>query len=157
MGMKRFFSLGLIATVLAAFSFTSCTNDDDESGNIVGKWKIVSITTESGDSAVIIYEGQELETEIWEFRSDGTCIYTSEFEGEKSIDNATYTINGNYIYITYLDGVVEKKIFSISGNNLVLYQDGYYDAIKDETYETKPADGGGYVYIKLTIKYERML
>ena len=64
-----------------SFSLTSCSGDDDEpdTGNIVGTWKIVD-----GIADLIDCE------QYYQFRNDGTC-YEREFgirEGPKKVESA---------------------------------------------------------------------
>ncbi len=152
--MKRFFSLGLIAIVLAAFAFTSCSKDDDDDSNgIVGKWELVSMKMEAGGMS-LTFEGEDLDTDIMEFKSDGTCTSTSEEDGKTVVDKGKYSISGDVLTVTDEEGTKESIKFSISGNTLVLYQEGYYDTLNDKIYEKQP-EGQDYPYAKMSMTYKR--
>ena len=149
--MKKFFSLGLIATVLAVFTFSSCSKDDDDD-SIVGKWALTSMKLE-GNGISFSYDVDEGYSETLEFKSDGTCISTSEFDGDKDVATGKYSVSGNVLSVTDEDGT-EKINFSVSGNTLTLYNEGYYDASEDEFLETQPA-GKDYPKVKMSMIYKR--
>ena len=150
--MKKIFSLGLIATVLAAFTFSSCSKDDDDD-SIVGKWELTSMKMEA-EGISLTFEGEDLGSEILEFKSDGTCISTSEDEGEVEVTQGKYSVSGSELTVTDEEGTVEKIKFSLSGNTLVMYQEGYYNMLTDEFYEKQPA-GQDYPYAKMSMTYKR--
>lgn len=152
--MKRFFSLGLIATVLAAFTFTSCSKDDDDDASIVGKWQYASMTIE-GSGVSVTFDAEKGDIDILEFKSDGTYVSTSEIEGDTEVVTGKYTINGDVLTITDDKFKEEEKIkFSLSGNTLVVYEEGYYDAAKDEFYDTQP-EGEDFPKVKMSMTYKR--
>ena len=151
--MKRFFSLGLIATVLAAFAFTRCSKVDDD--DIVGKWKLETMKLE-GSGVSISFSAEDMGgTDIIEFKSDGTYVSTSEMDGEKEVVKGKYSVNGSVLTATYDDGDSEKINFSVSGNTLVLYEEGYYDMLNDEMYDKQP-EGADYPKVKESMIYKRM-
>ena len=151
--MKRFFSLGLIATVLAAFTFTSCSKDDDDA-SIVGKWQYASMTIE-GSGVSVTFDAEKGDIDILEFKSDGTYVSTSEIEGDTEVVTGKYTLNGDVLTITADIFKEEEKIkFSLSGNTLVVYEEGYYDAAKDEFYDTQP-EGEDFPKVKMSMTYKR--
>ena len=151
--MKWFFSLGLIATVLAAFAFTSCSKDDDDD-SIVGKWEYTSTKIE-GNEYSKTYDREEGESEIFEFKSDGTCVNTTEYDGDIDVVTGKYTTSGNTLSIIDDEDGDEYKIkFSVSGNTLTLYEEGYYDLKEGEFCETQPA-GENYVKVKMSMIYKR--
>ena len=114
--MKKIFGLGLIATVLAVFTFSSCSKDDDDS--IVGKWEYTSTKVE-GKGVTLAFDAEEGESEIFEFKSDGTCTNTTEDDGGKEVVTGKYSTNGNILsIIDDKDGDEYKIKFSVSGNTL---------------------------------------
>ena len=152
--MKRFFSLGLIATVLAAFTFTSCSKDDDDDASIVGKWQYTSMKIE-GNGVTLSFEAEEGEIEIIEFKSDGTYVSTSEMGGDKEVVTGKYSTNGDVITVTDDKFKEEEKMkFSLSGNTLVFFEEGYYNVIEDTFYETQP-EGEDYPHVKMSMIYSR--
>lgn len=152
--MKRIFSLGLIATVLAAFTFTSCSKDDDDDASIVGKWKLETINEKGGGIDVTISAADMGSTDIMEFKNDGTYTTTSEYDGEKEVSTGKYTTKGNVLTLTNEDGTENIK-FSISGNKLTLQGEYYYDEENDEEYETQPT-GKNYPKVTASFIYTRI-
>ncbi len=154
--MKRFFSLGLIATVLAALSFTSCSKDED-SGDIVGKWKLVSLKMEIEGGMSMTFEGEDLAAETVEFKNDGTSVATivDEDEAEPQVIKSKYVISGDVLTTTDEDGTVEKAKFSVSGNTLVITMEGYYDMANDVMYEKQPS-GADYPKVSQKLTFKRM-
>lgn len=152
--MKKFFSLGLIATVLAVFTFSSCSKDDDDS--IVGQWKLETMKLE-GNGVSISFSAEEMGgTDIIEFKSDGTYVSTSvDEDGDKEVVKGKYSVNGSVLTATFDDGDSEKINFSVSGNTLVLYEEGYYDMLNDEMYDKQP-EGADYPKVKESMIYKRM-
>ena len=152
--MKRIFSLGLIATVLAAFTFTSCSkDDDDDDASIVGKWSLTSTKIASGGESITISK-ENLSDDILEFKDNGTFKAIIEEEGVKEEFSGTYKISGNILTTTDEEGTENIK-FSISGNKLTLQYEYYYDEENDEEYETQPA-GKNYPKVTESLIYTRM-
>ena len=150
--MKRFFSLGLIATVLAAFAFTSCSKDDDDA-SIVGKWKLESMKMNVGGMS-LTFEGEDLDVETMEFKSDGTYVSSTEVEGKTEVIKGNYTINGDVLTTTDDDGTVEKVKFSVSGSKLVVTLEGYYDMLNDKIYDKQP-EGEDFPKVSQTLTFKR--
>lgn len=138
--------------MLAVFAFSSCSKDDDDS--IVGKWEYTSTKVE-GKGVTLSFDAEDGESEIFEFKSDGTCTNTTEDDGGKEVVTGKYSTNGNILsIIDDKDGDEYKIKFSVSGNTLVLYEEGYYDIVEDEFLETQPA-GKDYPKVKMSMIYKR--
>lgn len=123
--MKKIFRLGLIAAMMAAFAFVSCSKDDDGiKSDLIGDW--IGTTTE------IYYDGELLmsfkdthtsnEYDLWKFKSNGTAeridkttgtITKHEYYSFSLIDNTIEMVN---------DSSKEKSFyeFDVKGNNLTL-------------------------------------
>ena len=123
--MKNIFRLGLMATILAAFTFASCSKDDDEiKSDLIGKW--IGTTTEiycDGDLFLSIKDRHTSEKyDLWEFKSNGTA---------ERIDKSTGTITKHETYtFSLIDNTIEMindsskdKMFfefDVKGNDLTL-------------------------------------
>ena len=103
----------------------------------------------------LTFEGEDLGSEILEFKSDGTCVNTTEYDGDIDVVTGKYTTSGNTLSIIDDEDGDEYKIkFSVSGNTLTLYEEGYYDLKEGEFCETQPA-GENYVKVKMSMIYKR--
>lgn len=152
--MKKFFSLGLIATVLAVFTFSSCSKDDDDS--IVGQWKLETMKIEGSGVSINVNVAELGGSDIIEFKSDGTYVATSvDEDGDTEVVKGKYSVNGSVLTATYDDGDSEKINFSLSGNTLEFYEEGYYDVAEDEMYYKQPA-GKNFPKVKESMIYKRM-
>jgi hypothetical protein len=152
--MKKFFSLGLIATVLAVFTFSSCSKDDDDS--IVGKWKLETMKIEGSGVSMSVNVAELGGSDIIEFKSDGTYVSTSvDEDGDTEVVTGTYSVSGSVITAIFSDGDSSKINFSLSGNTLEFYEEGYYDADEDEMYYKQPA-GKNFPKVKESMIYKRM-
>ena len=132
--MKRFFSLGLIAMVLAAFTFTSCSKDDEEPANVlVGKWKATSIESSIGSSSMTM-NGILVSFVTAEFTNGGKAVLC----GLEDDASGTYSITGDNTVTITIAGVQMKYTFTVTGDTLVLEREYYLDQSTDTEYETEP-------------------
>lgn len=118
--MKKIFSFLTIALIaICAFSFASCSSDDDDekfsTSDVVGTWVTTSIQTSDGtwvDLTKPLYASQRAYAN---FKSDGTYI------GWGSLGNGTGTwkLKGNTL-TTYVDGEVyiTYKNITLNGNDM---------------------------------------
>lgn len=127
--MEKFKSLKTIflavLIVLGSASFTSCSDDDDDTDPIVGTWKLTGDITEfyiDGDLTTTYDEGDSIDEDNYykyTFKSNGTVIFTEVYEGSAEDYSGTYTTNGNVLTLTG-DGDSEEYTFSISDSTLNL-------------------------------------
>ena len=101
----------IMALILIGFLFSSCSNTDDISDQIVGNWKLIEAKFyEFAGESSIDYSDENI---IYNFQTNGTLIVSG---GE----NAGY-INGEYEYFfgeDYLGGLPEgNKILLVKINN----------------------------------------
>ena len=113
-----------IMAILMCVNFSSCSSDDDGGNPIVGKYKLVSVSEEDGDSNT---DGWY---EFFEFKADGTFVDRDSEE----VTYGKYTVKGNYLHIDWniengIPDDVTDGTYTISGNTL--------------TYVCKWADGRG--------------
>lgn len=124
--MKKYLTL-LFAALFAAMSFslTSCGGDDDEpdTGNIVGTWKIVD-----GIADLIDCE------QYYQFRNDGTCyevlVYNDDIGGlvdKYYIEKATWSLDGNTLSISSKNTITIKKL---SSNEMTIVEMGMESKLK---------------------------
>ena len=118
--MKKFFSFLTIALIaICAFSFASCSSDDDDetfsTSDVVGTWVTTSVQTSDGnwvDLTKPLYASQRAYAN---FKSDGTYI------GWGALGNGTGTwkLKGKTL-ITYVDGEVyiTYKNLTLNGNDM---------------------------------------
>lgn len=124
----------LFLTVLTLGMY-SCSNDDKDSIDIVGKWEFVKSYVEVEVTPADIkadIENDYLEeptdyVETFEFFNNGACIKTVEFNDNTNDvdDEILYTLEGNKLTVTYdiYDEEVEDIAIyevSVSGNTLTL-------------------------------------
>ncbi len=95
----------VLFVALSAFTFTSCSDDDDLGNSIVGKWYLHSVTYE-GKTKVKEYECKN--KDYTEFTSNGKITeyrYDVENECKKEIEiEGTYVFKDNKLTITHSDG-----------------------------------------------------
>jgi len=118
--MKKIFKKLLFLTLATtmAFSFSACSDDDDDEGVssslikslIVGSWESVE---EDG--------GYGINVNRITFRADGTCKTVSWYEDYETFDY-TYTINGDKINLVEVNGDDRStaQVLSINENTMKL-------------------------------------
>ncbi|WP_282142821.1 lipocalin family protein [Cellulophaga baltica] len=123
--MKKF--LVLSAALLGIF-FTSCSSDDDDSGNpLIGSWGFFQDENANGE----LEEGDECSKKLTLiFREDMSfeleaygSITGDPDECEKDSDSDTGTwaiLSEGLLAITYSEGDVEQRMYSIDGNTLTI-------------------------------------
>ncbi len=105
------------AALLAAISFSACSDDDEEPtlpatpGNIAGTWQSVSAT------GFEIYDGQK-ETWSENYPDENGCYYTYTFN-----KNGTYTAT-DHEYDEFEGAYIQHKTgsYSISGNTFIIVE-----------------------------------
>lgn len=125
--MKKL-SILFLSVISLGLSVSSCSNDDNDSGSIEGKWQL----TEEG----VVLNGQEVlqpatneggcNSETYEYLENGTVINTySEFVNSKCTeynDNGTWSVDGNNLTEKYDgDSTGDKyEIATVTGSQLKL-------------------------------------
>ena len=116
--MKKVFNHWYGVVILAlCIGFTSCSNDDDSEGSLIGKWQLYEISPSIG------YD--DCNFEGWmEIKDDGTCIFFDQCED--STEGGTWTREGNELTFVSNGPLVITTIYtiiSISQNELVMERD----------------------------------
>lgn len=104
--MKKFGVLLLM--LIGAVAFTACSDDDDDNGTIVGKWKYTgSIAKEvKTDNILVTAAITEELTEtgsdsVVEFKSDGKVYYDDNTSASYEYSNGKLTVSyGSYSYVS---------------------------------------------------------
>lgn len=103
--MKKIFSiLAIVVVTMCAFSFVSCSGDDDDklsTADVVGTWMTTSIQTSNGTWVDLTNSLYASKRAYANFKSDGTYV------GWGSLGNGTGTwkLDGRTL-TTYVDGEV---------------------------------------------------
>ena len=118
--MKKF--IIALAAAIAAFGFTSCKKDADQTTAdhaIVGTWKATKMEMSIGNMTQEI-ELSEMGGEIeFTFENDGTGYVAAFFDGEKLDAEMTYTVSGNMLSMT-VEGDTVTYPFKVDGNHMAL-------------------------------------
>ena len=139
-----------IATLLVGFSFTSCSDDDDDinvsHSDLIGSWQVVSsegYTKMAGMKVDNNNNDEELLT--FTFNEDGTFILITEEEWNGKMwryeDGGTWSLKGDKLTIKYDDDDDEnnfpEKITKITSSELVtvISEKGKYEGIPYEFYK----------------------
>ena len=93
--MKKLFLF--LSIFLAAVSFKSCTNDDDETDNIVGKWRLSQVYVKIGPESVDYMPTECEKKTTLEFFENGTYKENDfEFNDDTNTCAALQPINGTW-------------------------------------------------------------
>ena len=107
--------LPMLLAAMAAFSFTACSDDDDETGGvvaatpatIVGKWKVMTLDSEgreTGDYKICSFNADGTSS-VQQFNADGTS-------GEQRF--YTYTFDGTNIYQYNDSGKLKDALLNVT-------------------------------------------
>lgn len=121
--MKNIFKFGLLAVVLAAFTFTSCSKDDDEiKSDLIGKW--IGTSTELYCGKILMSKDTHTSEKYdsWEFKSNGKAERIDKSTGSISKhETYTFSLIDNSIELT--NDISKEKTFYdfiVYGNDLTL-------------------------------------
>ncbi|MGM9776447.1 MAG: lipocalin family protein [Candidatus Coprenecus sp.] len=113
---------GLFLGVLSVMSLSSCSKEEMNEKNIIGKWQSSSITTK-------VYEAGKLVSDrtvncvdfylAFNFKSDGTGQYIMYEEGESSTIQINWVLMGDKLMISAGE-TLTFDVISISGSLMVL-------------------------------------
>ncbi|MBR4620878.1 MAG: lipocalin family protein [Salinivirgaceae bacterium] len=121
--MKKIFGLGLLAVVLASFTFvfTSCSKDDDEiSSDIIGEWIAESTEIYSNGKLILKDTHSKENYVLWVFRSNKTAEYTDKSTGTISThETYSFSLIDNTIELVK-DSTKDKKYYEYEVSNNVL-------------------------------------
>ena len=118
--MKKVFNLSVILAVLmAAFSFTSCSDDDDDSTIEISKIEgqdSYTIKAEAGIKSITVYQVSGSEESKLKAESEA---YTSEFKGKElaAVSFAGYADGTYKIAVEDKDGNQKSKTVTVGAGN----------------------------------------
>ena len=103
--MKRAIKIcmGLIAGVLLCFATSSCSKDEMNEKNIVGKWQSTSACYQEYEAGILVEEESETCIEWYlgfNFKSDGTGQVIYYEGGESDTYQITWVIMGEKLMVT---------------------------------------------------------
>ena len=137
---------GLFLGVLSVMSLSSCSKEEMNEKNIIGKWQSSSITTK-------VYEAGKLVSDrtvncvdfylAFTFKSDGTGQYIMYEQGESSTIQINWVLMGDKLMISAGE-TLTFDVISISGSLMVL------ETTEEETY-----NGIKYKYVS-TINFKKI-
>lgn len=143
--LKLLFLFGLLSVM--AFSFSACSDDDDEVGSsadLVGVWELVSYEYWEKENGEITYEdaGNENDERI-EFKADGTYreaeYYNDEWNWDGEDVGATWNYKNGVITMRYTE---DGETYSSSGTVKELTA----TKLVVEAYEKETEEGVVYEY-----------
>ena len=117
----------LIVLFLTAFTFSSCSDEEDgptTSGNLVGKWEFFQEGEKIGSNENLVSYAHQAgcTKDNVEFKADGTVVNKLyEIECELFEDEATYTKSGNSLTIVDNSGTTELSIQELTSTTLKVY------------------------------------
>ncbi|MCM1519807.1 MAG: lipocalin family protein [Lachnoclostridium sp.] len=128
----------VLMAVMSAFTFVSCSDDDDkiDNGKIVGTWESVLEEWWEKEDGKIVDEGTDDDTDLRvEFKADGTVTQYEYYNSSWHLDiTGNYSISGNKLTIVYDEDGDEytstQNIEMPDDNTLVV--SGYW---KEDNYE----------------------
>ena len=174
--MKNLCKFGFAASLMAAFMFSGCSKDDDESGVDYSKKRELSesmvIKDDNGDtwSSKIEFKydsrGNIIENKYTTVDNSGTVTenkYEAKFNEQGDVTetllNGQIISKSNYIYDV---NSTKKTVHGYSDGNetsTTYYVEEYADSqkkqIKSSTVETKNADGSTQSFSKVVYSYEK--
>lgn len=119
----RLFGMTLLM-VLCAVSFTTCSDDEDETvieqANLIGKWQSTWEKIHKVENGKEVVTSDEAYTNgLWEFKTDGTCI-ESRVEGGYT-ETSRWSLKDNKLTISYNDGYSDVlTVNELTATKLVL-------------------------------------
>lgn len=109
MKTKKF--LSFLAFAFIAVALSGCTDEDYYYSPLIGDWVLVA-----DDYGPVAAEDQS----IFSFYSDGSGTYTEYDWGNQYDYQITWEPNGDYLYISFMDGQEWAYRWAIAGNMLYL-------------------------------------
>ncbi len=143
--MKQFKFWGmLVACLMLALGFTSCSNDDDKPKgddlmeNLQGGWTFSTMKIKT--------LGQTVEMDIDDIRGNsGYDKFYDEyltFNGDK-VNGSTYRVDGNKIMLPWYEDLGWWGAVSFSGANMTMYYDLDYEGVDMKLWITYTKSGRG--------------
>lgn len=137
---------GLFLGVLSVMSLSSCSKEEMNEKNIVGKWQSTSITYKEYEAGKMVSDRTVNCVDFYlgfNFKSDGTGQFVIYEEGESETMQLTWVLMGDKLMIS--DGAtLTFDVISISGSLMVL------ETTEEETY-----NGIKYKYVS-TINFKKI-
>lgn len=116
MKSMKFFAAMFVAASM--FALTGCSKDYED--EIIGTWKVTSITiTETFNGQSHTEEETPQGEYTLTFNEDKTVVATTVEEGHTETDNGTYSIDDDTLIVT-LDGETQKLAIDIDGDDMTL-------------------------------------
>ena len=131
---------GLFLGVLSVMSLSSCSKEEMNEKNIIGKWQSSSITTKVYEAGKLVSDRTENCVDYYigfNFKSDGTGQFVEYEEGESETIQITWVLMGDKLMVT-AGGTLTFDVISISGSLMVLEmtEEDTYNGIKYKYVET---------------------
>lgn len=113
---------GLFLGVLSVMSLSSCSKDEMNEKNLIGKWQSTSITVKVYEAGKLVSDRTENCVDSYvgfNFKSDGTGQFVEYEEGESETIQITWVLMGDKLMVT--DGETSTlDVISITGNLMTL-------------------------------------
>ena len=131
---------GLFLGVLSVMSLSSCSKEEMNEKNIIGKWQSSSITVKVYEAGKLVSDRTENCVDYYigfNFKSDGTGQFVEYEEGESETIQITWVLMGDKLMVT-AGGTLTFDVISISGSLMVLEmtEEDTYNGIKYKYVET---------------------
>ena len=113
---------GLFLGVLSVMSLSSCSKEEMNEKNIIGKWQSSSITTKVYEAGKLVSDRTDNCVDnylAFNFKSDGTGQYIMYEEGESSTIQINWVLMGDKLMISAGE-TLTFDVISISGSLMVL-------------------------------------
>lgn len=115
---------GLFLAVLSVMSMSSCSKDEMNEKNIVGKWQSTSMTVKEYVAGKLVAEQSVNCVDFYigfNFKSDGTGQMINYEGGESETLHGTWVIMGDKLMLTATDyGTETFDLISINGSSMTL-------------------------------------
>jgi hypothetical protein len=149
--MKQTLKFWSLATLVAlCVGFSSCSEDDEGGGSIVGLWTYASFTLDCKNPTYPDLEEYEKQMAVLasaflsgvtiEFKSDGTFVFNNPFDenivGSWSANGSNYILSVNGGSIETGTPVSDGASISIVGNVLTMTQNYLDEEYDEDTHQT---------------------